>query len=127
MRLRILFSIATVLLVTACVPYRSTERPLIVGAAVDTNRDPITGATVKLRVLRDGRLVEVHDLTTVAKGRFQLQRQNVWMMGDPSEWASYAVRVEVSAAGFEPEKREMRWLASGPPTLDFGYLRLRKM
>ncbi len=121
MHLRMLFSIATLLLLCACVPYRLTERPAMSGMAIaDPGREPIAGAAVRLSLARQGKVFEAHDLTTDRKGRFTLVRQTSWSFWDQSEWTGYTVKVEIRASGYRTEKREIRWLDSGPPILKFG-------
>ncbi len=125
MHLRMLFSISTLLLLSACVPYRSTERPAVSGTAIaDPGREPLAGVAVRLVLARAGKVFEAHDLTTDRKGRFALVRQTTWSLLDDPEWTGYTVKIEIRASGYATEKREVRWLESGPPKIDFGAVRL---
>lgn len=126
MHLRTLFPITTLLLLSACVPYRFTERPAVTGSAIaNPGRAPISGAAVKLLLAREGRVFESHDLTTDGKGRFKLIRQTTWSFWDHPEWTGYSLKIEIRAAGYVTEKREIRWLDSGPPTVGFGAVLMR--
>lgn len=124
---RMLFPIVILALASGCVPYRITERPLISGTAIaETGLVPLTGASVRLSLLREGRVFEAHDLTTDKSGRFRLRRQSTWGSSwAEQEYAQLSVRVELRAAGYAPERRELRWMSTGSSRLEFGALRMR--
>jgi hypothetical protein len=128
-RLPLVLAITLSSLLTACFPYRYTERPGISGQTVSTGDvAPIPVATVRATFSHPFESHEPMELATLADGSFHFPAKTFWGVyfvaqhrGRPG-----TCRIEVTADGYEKEVREFEWWLASPSLQKLGTIELRK-
>jgi len=109
-----------------CWPARFTERPAVVGAVVSAvDGTPITGASVAF--VRPDWNESPFSVATGHNGAFRIAPIHHWgfntILGEYFPGYAY---LEIDAAGFAPERKDISWPPTGGRPLVVGVIELRE-
>ena len=110
-------------LLSACFPYRYTDRPGVVGSVVSgIDGSVIQGAKVRLTFAHPAVSFAPSEVTASSEGTFQAPPKTFWgVYFIPQEPGPPGVcTVTVIADGFEEQTIEFRWWLSGPSVKNLG-------
>lgn len=124
---RLTITLALSLATAGCFPYRFVEKPGVSGTVLSSvDGSPVEGARIDVELVQGTSILDVSGLTTSATGSFHLEPKRFWSTFAPglNSGPRRLGKLSVSAAGFEPQARELAWWISGPAMLEYGPIRL---